>query len=122
MSLMQVWFSFDGRINRSTFWLKWWLPLVTASAFVYLVVLWVVLQEVLLGSFLLFVFPAWGLLYCWTSMAAYAKRWHDHDMSGWWTALLFVPLVGFFWGFYVFIKLGFLKGTDGPNRYGHAPK
>lgn len=125
MSLMQVLFSFDGRINRSTFWLKGMLGYAC---------LWVVGMGVFFFSlggldsdappespWPLIVLLFWTVLSWWIMLAVYAKRWHDHDMSGWWTALMLVPIVNFFWGIYMLIKLGFLKGTDGPNRYGPAP-
>ncbi|WP_417430347.1 DUF805 domain-containing protein [Kiloniella sp.] len=43
------------------------------------------------------------------------KRWHDRDKSGWWTLIIFVPIIGSFW---VLIECGFLRGTAGPNRFG----
>ena len=52
------------------------------------------------------------------SIVLYAKRWHDRDKSGWWTLITFVPLIGQLW---MLIECGFLKGTDGPNRFGPDP-
>ena len=124
MSLLRVWFSFNGRINRSTFWLKGILGEVCLSVVVMVFVF-------ALGGFdpdapqespwPLIVLLFWTVLSWWITLAVSAKRWHDHNLSGWWTALVFVPLFGVFFWFYMFIKLGFLKGTDGPNRYGPAP-
>lgn len=127
MSLMQVWFSFNGRINRSTFWLKGILGelCLTVVVMVFLGLVFALggldpddPQE---SPWPLLVLLFWMVLLFWINLAVYAKRWHDHDMSGWWSALLFVPIVNFFWGIYMLIKLGFLKGTDGSNRYGPAP-
>jgi len=43
------------------------------------------------------------------------KRCHDRNHSGLYLFLIFVPLLGFWW---LFIELGFFKGTEGGNRYG----
>jgi uncharacterized membrane protein YhaH (DUF805 family) len=42
------------------------------------------------------------------------RRFHDFDASGWWSALLIVPLVNFA----VFLVLAFKRGTDDANRFG----
>ncbi|WP_075359866.1 DUF805 domain-containing protein [Caballeronia sordidicola] len=44
------------------------------------------------------------------------KRAHDFDASGWWTVLLWVPVINFVWG----LVLLFRKGTTGPNRFDEA--
>lgn len=43
-----------------------------------------------------------------------AKRFHDLNMSGWLSPLIFVPFVNLFFG----ILLIFVAGTDGANKYG----
>lgn len=103
MSLMQVWFSFDGRINRSTFWLKGIL-----GGSVCLAVVGVVVVVFGLGGLdvdeespwplLVLVFWIAVLLVFWIAvlLAVWAKRWHDHDMSGWWTAGVCIPIIGSF--------------------------
>lgn len=102
-------FQFDGRINRA----KWWLGVV---------ILWGV-QAVLYGVFggsdgNLGIVGIVGLLLLWPTLAIYIKRWHDRDKSGWWTLILFIPIIGFIWGL---IELGMLEGTKGPNQYGPDP-
>lgn len=99
-------------------------------------------------SLLLF---AVGLLNVWISYALAVKRLHDRDRTGWWlaaqllsvvvaagligaafavpedqSALVFklgiaaaVLAIGF--GLWLFVELGFLKGTQDPNRYGADP-
>lgn len=44
------------------------------------------------------------------------RRFHDFDASGWWTALLILPLVNFI----VFLVLAFKRGDEGANRFGPA--
>jgi uncharacterized membrane protein YhaH (DUF805 family) len=52
----------------------------------------------------------------WTFLAVGAKRYHDLNRSGWRQALLLIPLIGTVW---VFVELGFIRGTPGPNRFGY---
>jgi uncharacterized membrane protein YhaH (DUF805 family) len=42
------------------------------------------------------------------------RRFHDIDASGWWTALIIVPLVNLI----VFLVLLFKRGNEGANRFG----
>jgi uncharacterized membrane protein YhaH (DUF805 family) len=58
------------------------------------------------------------LLTLWPSICIYAKRWHDRDKSGWWSLIMFIPIIG---GIWMLVELGFLRGTDGPNRFGNDP-
>jgi uncharacterized membrane protein YhaH (DUF805 family) len=76
----------------------------------------------------------------WISLALMIKRLHDRDKSAWWLSLFYlVPLVlqaiGQFLGsaglildliatgigIWAIIELGFLRGTDGPNKFGPDP-
>ena len=128
MSMTQFLFSFEGRISRSAYWLKWTLP--------YLVIA-IVLGAV--GMMLAGPTDAYGmplnppstastivnaisalfsLAALWPSLAVAAKRWHDRDKSGWWTLIVFVPIIGALW---MLVECGFLKGTTGSNRFGNDP-
>lgn len=51
-------------------------------------------------------------------VAINVKRWHDLNKSGWWQLIELIPIIGSIW---TVVKLGFLKGTDGPNRFGPDP-
>ena len=115
MPITSVLFSFEGRIDRRTFWLKGVLPLVVLS-----------------------LVPLLGVILLWSGFAVYAKRWHDLDKSGWWNLIfivlgvvlallafregspvVWVPVVILSWA--TLIVPGVLEGTDGPNRYGPKP-
>lgn len=67
-----------------------------------------------LSIFLNILFIPFGILYT----IATIKRFHDRGKSGWWTLVLLVPVIGSIW---TFVECGFLKGTDGPNKYGEDP-
>ena len=52
------------------------------------------------------------------SIAVGIRRLHDVDRSGWWTLVIFVPLIGLILLLYWFCK----DGTPGDNRFGPNPK
>jgi uncharacterized membrane protein YhaH (DUF805 family) len=68
-----------------------------------------------IASLVLFFF---GIVATWISVAVAIKRFHDRDKSGWWVLIIFVPVIGALW---YLIECGFLRGTDGHNKYGHDP-
>jgi uncharacterized membrane protein YhaH (DUF805 family) len=131
---LQTFLSFDGRIPRKTFWLAF---------LVMLVISWI-LQLIafsIFGGGMMAMDPNMSpeaqaeamsnamsgmmlplglviLLTLWPSLAVYTKRWHDRNKSGWWSLILFVPLIGSIW---MLVELGFLRGTEGANRFGPDP-
>jgi uncharacterized membrane protein YhaH (DUF805 family) len=134
MDWKNLYLSFDGRINRQPYWL---------GLLALMVVAWILEFAIFAafgGSAMMAVDPnnpdaaaaaassAMGavaipltiliLALLWPSLAIYTKRWHDRDKSGWWSLIMFVPIIGSLW---MFIELGFLRGTEGPNRFGPDP-
>lgn len=55
-------------------------------------------------------------IFLWPQYALITKRWHDRGKSGWWSLIMFVPIIG---GLWALIELGFLPGDDGANAYGY---
>lgn len=124
--MKDLFFSFNGRINRAKFWL----------GNVALIVVYTILMVVggagmmagfdpnnpqassggmgVMGIVILIVYIAM----IWPSLAIGIKRWHDRDKSGWWVLIAFVPIIG---GLWYLIECGFLEGTKGPNKYGPDP-
>jgi uncharacterized membrane protein YhaH (DUF805 family) len=114
-------FSFKGRISRGTWWV---FSLFHGLSFV--LVSDLITSSVGGGYFgegdnttglvLYLIFNSvFVLFYFWILLALHVKRWHDRGYSGWCTALMFLPVVGFL---IMLISLGFLEGTKGPNQYG----
>ena len=133
MSIVQMLFSFEGRMRRRDFWLcliclgllqgvlyslmaAMFAPLwLTAYSHDTTVTVW--------GGWWAMMFaPPMLLLHfllLWPRVAIGVKRCHDRDKSGLWLLLWFIPFLGWLW---LLIDLGFLDGTPGPNKYGPSPK
>ncbi|MGE9267140.1 MAG: DUF805 domain-containing protein [Verrucomicrobiales bacterium] len=53
----------------------------------------------------------------WAALALQVKRLHDRALSGWCVLIGLVPLLNI----WLLVQVGFLKGTEGPNKYGSDP-
>ena len=124
MTIGKIWFSFEGRISRSTWWMKYFLPILGITIGIGILDMIVGVEFFLLEPDPFTGYPGlvigllsliWMLPYLWISLAAGAKRLHDRNHSGWWQLLWLVPVLGWI---YLFVVLGFLRGTVGPNRFG----
>jgi uncharacterized membrane protein YhaH (DUF805 family) len=104
------WFSFRGRIPRRTYWLLYVLP-IAASGLVAQILDGALGAEGVLAGLV-------GLVTFVASFAGYVKRCHDRDHSGWFLLVGLIPVVGWIW---LFIEVGCLRGTIGPNRFGPDP-
>lgn len=110
-------FLFRGRVNRQSFWIVS-LTLFLLNAFIALFVA----DTTSRSNRVVVISAVTGLLWfpvsLWISLAVQVKRWHDRDKSGWWVLIGLIPIVG---GIWALIENGFLRGTDGSNRYGPEP-
>ena len=109
MDLQYILFEFEGRINRSAFWLG------TAIVWVVLIVAGVLFAR---NSSRLFIYGIVVLLSLWPALAISIKRWHDRNKSAWWVFIALVPVFGTIWAL---VETGFLPGTPGRNQYGPDP-
>jgi len=96
MSLSQLLFSFQGRLNRKPYWM-------TAIAITVLMIVLIVIaiaffaeREIGAGIAIVVLIALLYIPLIWVGLAVGAKRLHDRE-------------------------LGFLRGTIGPNRYGPDP-
>ncbi|MEJ8570898.1 DUF805 domain-containing protein [Microbaculum marinum] len=112
MDWHNLFWSFEGRISRMPFWI---------GGLILGVIHWVI-SGIAYGiggqTTMSVVGGIVSLILIYPSLAVATKRWHDRDKSGWWTLIILIPVVGIIW--YI-VVLGFLRGTDGPNRYGPDP-
>ena len=108
LSFWTLFFSINGRMSRSRYW---------AISIPYWIVFWLlfIAFENLLGPDKTWIIT---LIFFIGAVFTSTKRLHDRDKSGWWLLLLIVPVAGPLW---VFIELGFLKGTVGENSHGDNP-
>lgn len=125
MSIMDLLFSFKGRIRRSQYWLAALVAGVVFGVLINVIIGFTfaanpgALEQ---GQFQPIVWIGMGLAYIpliWISLALAIKRWHDRDKSGWWVLIGLIPIVG---GIWTLIECGFLDGTQGPNKFGPSPK
>ena len=109
-------FSFKGRIPRSAFWISACIlfPLGTVIGFMSSASEGTGFPHVVIWG----VYVCWILLSIWMSLAIYAKRWHDCSKSGWMTLVILIPAIGPIW---LIVYLGFVRGTQGANRFGDDP-
>lgn len=144
----QFYFSIAGRISRSQYWLRFFLPVFVIGLILSLLQL--IDQKVF--SILANVF---NLIVLWPSIAVLIKRIHDRDKSGALVWALYGPLLAallftiaaivaaaagsassawslgtiaaILWlatfgvGIWFFVEFGCLRGTIGANRYGPDP-
>ncbi len=104
---MDLFFQFDGRINRAKFWL----------GIVIVAVINGIAGSLFRGSSF-FIALLIALALVWPGLAVSIKRWHDRDKSGWWVLIALIPFIGWIWAL---VETGFLEGTKGPNQYGPDP-
>src|SRR4029450_3135561 len=140
MSMTQLLFSFQGRLNRKPYWM-------TAIATMLIIIVLLLFALILIREhrfeFAGLTLVLLVILYIpliWVGLAVGAKRLHDRDKSAWWLLLFYaVPsilssaaarlggggiilhLVSFAITIWAIVELGFLRGTIGPNRYGPDP-
>jgi uncharacterized membrane protein YhaH (DUF805 family) len=138
MNLLTLLFSFRGRINRAKFWLAvliYVICLVILATIAY----YHELEGVAFFILALLALPVWV-----SGFAVGIKRLHDRDKSGWWILLfyfgpqvlnglanaasgtedilsLLLSTAGFALTVWMFVELGCLRGTPGPNRFGPDP-
>ena len=124
--LKYILFSFEGRIDRSWF---WYYILLTRPLYVFpFVILFGIFNPTMSNETpniaevirfilsMIFIFGMFAyLLTFYTDIAVSVKRLHDTNRSGVHLLSILAPCFG---ALYILIVCGFLKGTEGENRYG----
>lgn len=117
MTLWRQLFGISGRVRRRDYWV------LTIASIVVITILDVIAMLLLgdAGGFWPSNPVSWGLwlLSFWIGLALLVKRLHDRDKGPIWILVYNIPIVG--WAWYI-VEMGFLDGTQGPNRYGPSPK
>lgn len=131
-NLMYYFFNYRGRISRSEYWFGtafiWCITLIISFFIIYFsrsmgssILAWRNEMDIIasiwqLGTGLIFL----GCFSLITIMASYMlaiKRAHDCNNPGWFVLFTLLPIANI----WVFIELGFFRGTDGDNLYGDDP-
>ena len=102
-------FTRRGRINRRTYWL------ISIFIWTTFYVLYNVLENGLSEAWTWILYP---LLY-WSLFCTANKRLHDTGMSGYWLWLILIPVFG---PLFLFVVLGFRRGTKKDNKFGANPR
>jgi uncharacterized membrane protein YhaH (DUF805 family) len=148
MNLGHLYTSFDGRINRASYWIGTLILIVIMVVIMYA-------ASIMMGlsmagpdfRFKLVTFVL-QLIFLYPSAAVMVKRLHDRDRPTWFAALILVPVIlksvtdlmgitgdpfnlnmidyllsgiTFIVAIWFFVELGCLRGTVGPNQYGPDP-
>lgn len=119
-SIVWVWTSFEGRIGRGTYWLKFFVPYLVITIVLNIIDMaaGLSIDDGMGGGGIGILSSIFALIGIWFSLAVGAKRCHDRGRSGWFQAIALIPIIGAIW---LLIELGFLKGTEGENRFGPDP-
>jgi uncharacterized membrane protein YhaH (DUF805 family) len=116
--LKRILFSFQGRIERFSFWAaSVVMGVVGLIAFGVIALIGLTGDPTLvIIAYIVFAIP---ILY--VGLSVQIKRLRDLGISGWVVVLAFVPFVNFVYGLAALICLGFIRGTIGENKYGIDP-
>lgn len=109
-------FDFRGRACRSEY---WWFQIFLPILVLPLFSTDVTYGTGILGGLINEIFYTYLLILLVSFIASFSltvRRLHDLDSSGWWYLVVMIPFLGPLY----LICLMFLKGTDGPNRFGPA--
>lgn len=125
--MLKLFFSFQGRLNRSKFWL-----IVLTWTVIRIGVPYVIYSVGSLPGYSLDIQDATATPEFYEASQAYVilslislvslisaavRRLHDFDSSGWWALLLFIPGIEFI----AYIVIGLIGSQPGTNRYGINP-
>jgi uncharacterized membrane protein YhaH (DUF805 family) len=114
ISILNILFSFNGRINRREYWLG-----ILVLILPYLVIIAIVNN--IHTNFFIVQLLIIELIFLWPNLALTIKRMHDCDNSARWLLAFFIPILGVLYSLFIGFENSFLKGTDGPNRFGLDP-
>ena len=119
LSIKQLYFTFNGRANRSQFWFLHAIP--TAAM---LTTLFMMNEDInyvgsapIKGLFILLHILVYAIL-IWVCLAIQIKRYHDKNATGWWVFINIIPGLGAIWAM---IESGMMRGDDSANKFGAPP-
>ncbi len=108
----QLYFYPNGRSSRKFYWLFGILPF-----FIIGLILFFSLANSKSNPYIVFFVLFIQLLALWPFLVMQIKRWHDINLTGWLSLLIFIPYLGFV----VILVVGLIPGKSGENKYGQDP-
>jgi uncharacterized membrane protein YhaH (DUF805 family) len=119
MDIANLLFKFDGRVRRLHYWLAGIGAGLVIGVFVNVMFAMSGFASGVPNPAVFLLLLPVAALDIWISLALGVKRCHDRNKSGLFLLIGLIPLIG---GLWLFVELGFLDGTPGPNKYGPSPK
>ena len=113
-SLKELFFTYEGRLNRKRYLLRGLALGLVGFLVFYLMTAAAFMTENVLVAFADVV--VYAIIFV-SSFMLSIRRLHDMGKPGWWVAILFVPVVGIILSLVMLFK----KGTEGANEYGPDP-
>ena len=129
-------YSLEGRVKREDYWYYGWGLFWTMYAIIFLfagifaVIFYYtigkyyasntiaqIIGAIYSGLLLTLIYISYGMKF----LSNKIKRLHDNNKSGWFLLWTLVPILGQFFGLYIFITNWFLRGTIGSNDFGKDP-
>jgi len=101
--------NFSSRMGRGPFAIFHLMNLVVS-----MLLLFITLQTAGVGDQIAKLFGLYQIGIILPSISVMIRRLHDTDRSGWYSLLIFIPIVGLFF----LIWLSIAKGSEGENQFG----
>lgn len=114
MQIKKLYFSSEGRICRKSFILG---SLGLILVYFFIVFLLAMMINPYENIFFIIFFFILMIVSAFANINLHIKRFHDINMSGWWTLLILLPYINLL----VFLIIAFIPGTKGKNRFGDNP-
>ena len=138
MSMTQLLFSFQGRLNRKPYWMTVIATMVIIIVLLLFALILILEHRFEFAGLTLALLVILYIPLIWIGLAIGAKRLHDRDKSAWWLLVFYalpgilstagnqmedlefiiLHIISFGITVWAFVELGCLLGTRGPNRYG----
>ena len=110
--IKNTYFNHRGRLSRSQF----LIALVSLELVTFLIGL-LCTSLFFLGPLKYIVLIGCALACVYGSFVVIIKRLHDIDLTGWFSVIIYIPVLNLFFFFYLLLK----KGDEGKNQFGFPP-
>lgn len=110
--------TFAGRATRAEYWKFYFMVVLGMVLFIVLMIVGGFRHRLAITQIGTIFSAIWLLVTAIPLTAVGVRRLHDRELSGWWTLIQFLPLVGVL----VLLILFCLPGTVGMNKYGEDPR